>query len=92
LDTIVTTIVADLSDRTVAVIDRKGPLVKDEAGLPVQRRYYQDLYGEVADAAGISRAVWNMFARNAGGTDAREADEPSRCETGVSDRISDRRR
>ena len=71
------------------MIARKGPLVKDEAGLPVQRRYYQDLYGEVADATGISRAVWNMFARNAGGTDA---DDLSRCETGASDRISDRRR
>src|SRR5215813_3724659 len=32
--------------------ERHGPLVVDESGLPVRRRYYQDLYRDVADAHG----------------------------------------
>jgi len=30
--------------------DRNGPLVTDDTGLPMRRRYYQDLYRDVADA------------------------------------------
>jgi hypothetical protein len=57
----------------VPVGERHGPLVIDERGLPVRRRYYQDLYRDVADAAGVPRAVWNMFARHGGVTEAHEA-------------------
>jgi hypothetical protein len=53
--------------------ERCGPLVVDENGMPVRRRYYQDLYRDVADAAGVPRAVWNMFARHGGVTEAHEA-------------------
>jgi hypothetical protein len=53
--------------------ERRGPLVVDEDGLPVRRRYYQDLYRDVADAAGVPPAVWNMFARHGGVTEAHEA-------------------
>jgi len=53
--------------------ERRGPLVVDEEGNPVRRRYYQDLYRDVGDAAGVPRAVWNMFARHGGVTEAHEA-------------------
>jgi len=53
--------------------DRHGPLVVDEEGMPVRRRYYQDLYRDIANAAGVPRAVWNMFARHGGVTEAHEA-------------------
>lgn len=53
--------------------ERRGPMVIDEAGMPVRRRYYQDLYRDVADAAGVPRQVWNMFARHGGVTEAHEA-------------------
>jgi integrase len=52
---------------------RRGPLVTDDSGMPVRRRYYQDLYRDVADAAGVPRAVWNMLARHGGATEARQA-------------------
>jgi len=47
--------------------------VTDETGLPMHRRYYQDLYRDVADAAGVPRAVWNMFARHGGITEAHDS-------------------
>jgi hypothetical protein len=50
---------------------RRGPLVTDDSGMPVRRRYYQDLYR--ADTAGVPRAVWNMLARHGGATEARQA-------------------
>jgi hypothetical protein len=53
--------------------ERHGPLVTDESGRPVSRRYYWDLYRDVADAAGVPRAVWNMHARHGGATEAQEA-------------------
>ena len=53
--------------------ERYGPLFTDENGRPVSRRYYWDLYRDVADAAGIPRPVWNMHARHGGATEAQEA-------------------
>ena len=53
--------------------ERRGSLVTNEDGLPVRRRYYQDLYRNVANAAGVPRAVWNMFARHGGVTEAHES-------------------
>jgi site-specific recombinase XerD len=41
--------------------------------MPVRRRYYWDLYRDVADAAGVPRSVWNMHARHGGATDAQQA-------------------
>lgn len=53
--------------------ERAGPVVVDDDGVPLRRRHYQDLYREVADAAGVPRAVWNMFARHGGVTEAHES-------------------
>lgn len=58
---------------SVPATERQGPLVTDEGGRPVKRRYYLALYREVADAAGVPRAVWNMRARHGGATEARQA-------------------
>jgi hypothetical protein len=57
----------------VPASERMGPLVTDERGRPVTRRYYLALYRDVADAAGVPRAVWNMHARHGGATEAQEA-------------------
>jgi hypothetical protein len=42
----------------VPASERMGPLVTDERGRPVTRRYYLALYRDVPDAAGVPRAVW----------------------------------
>jgi len=57
----------------VPATERHGPLVTDESGRPLSRRYYWDLYRDVADAAGVPRSVWNMHARHGGATEAQEA-------------------
>ena len=59
--------------RAVPEAERRGPLVVDEDGAPIRRRYYQDLYRDVANGAGVPRAVWNMFARHGGVTEAHES-------------------
>jgi hypothetical protein len=41
--------------------------------MPFRRRYYWDLYRDLADTAGVPRAVWNMHARHGGTTEARQA-------------------
>jgi hypothetical protein len=48
----------------VPYLERRGPLVADDSGMPVRRRHYWDLYREVADAAGVPRTVWNMHPRH----------------------------
>ena len=53
--------------------ERHGPLETDDHGVAVRRRYYWDLYRDVADAAGVPPAVWNMHARHGGATEARQA-------------------
>jgi hypothetical protein len=65
-----------LFQRALAAVptgERVGPLVTDEGGMPVQRRYYQDLYRDVANAAKVPAEVWNMRARHGGATEARQA-------------------
>jgi len=57
----------------VPCLERRGPLVADDSGMPVRRRHYWDLYREVADAAGVPRTVWNMHARHGGATEAQQA-------------------
>jgi len=57
----------------VPAVERVGPLVVDDEGMPLRRRHYQDLYRDVANAAGVPRAVWNMFARHGGVTEAHES-------------------
>jgi hypothetical protein len=59
--------------RAVPEDERKGPMVVDEDGVPLRRRNYQDLYRDVATAAGVPRNVWNMFARHGGVTEAHES-------------------
>jgi hypothetical protein len=39
----------------------------------LRRRHYLRLYREVADAAGVPREVWNMFARHGGVSEAQQA-------------------
>jgi hypothetical protein len=44
--------------------ERKGPLVVDESGTPIRRRYYQELYREIADAAKVPVAwVMHLWSR-----------------------------
>jgi len=57
----------------VPAVERVGPLVVDDEGMPLRRRHYQDLYRDVANAVGVPRAVWNMFARHGGVTEAHES-------------------
>jgi hypothetical protein len=57
----------------VPLSERRGPLVVDESGAPVQRRYYRELYVEVARLAGVPKGVWNMWARHGGVTEAHDA-------------------
>jgi hypothetical protein len=53
--------------------ERAGPLVVDDDSVPIRRRNYQDLYRDVANAAGVPRVVRNMFARHGGVTEAHES-------------------
>jgi hypothetical protein len=59
--------------QAVPEAERRGSLVVDEDGVPLRRRNYQDLYRDVASVAGVARAVWNMFARHGGVTEAHES-------------------
>jgi len=56
----------------VPLHQRIGAIVKGQHGLPVRARSYGNWFRDIARAAGIPDAVWNMDAR-AGG--AGEADE-----------------
>jgi integrase len=58
---------------SVPMWERDGPLVTDDNGSPVRRRYYWDLYRDVADAAGVPRSMWSMHARHGGATEAQQA-------------------
>ena len=62
-----------LALQAVPAAERTGPLVVDEEGVPLRRRNYQNLYRDVANAAGVPRTVWNMFARHGGVTEAHES-------------------
>ena len=42
-------------------------------GCPFAVVTIRSFYREVADAAGVPRAVWNMFARHGGTTEAQQA-------------------
>lgn len=53
--------------------ERTGPVVVNDDGLPIFRRYYVSLYGELASVAGVPAAVWNMWARHGGITEAQES-------------------
>ena len=53
--------------------ERHGPVAVDDAGNPFQRRYYNAVYRELADACSIPNGVWNMKARHGGATEARQS-------------------
>lgn len=53
--------------------ERLGPVAIDERGKPFQRRYYNALYRDLADARGVPKSVWNMNARHDGATEARQS-------------------
>jgi len=59
--------------QAIPAAERTGPLVVDDEGIPLRRRNYQELYRDVANAAGVPRTVWNMFARHGGVTEAHES-------------------
>ena len=53
---------------------RIGPMIKSEAtGLPYRRRHFADIWRECADAAGVSRSVWNRDSRAGGVTEGSDA-------------------
>jgi hypothetical protein len=54
----------------VPMTDRNGPLGNGRNRPADTPSYYQDLY---RDAAGVRRAVWNMFARHGGITEAHDS-------------------
>jgi hypothetical protein len=45
----------------------------DDGGNPFQRRYYNAVYRELADACSVPKGVWNMKARHGGATEARQS-------------------
>ncbi|MDB5091806.1 MAG: integrase, partial [Mucilaginibacter sp.] len=53
--------------------ERIGPLVSVVPGEPVRRRFYADIYREVANAAGVPRGIWNARARHGGVTEGKES-------------------
>jgi hypothetical protein len=55
--------------------ERTGAIVKGEHGLPVRARSYRKWYRQIARAADIPDAVWNMDARAGAATEADEAVE-----------------
>jgi hypothetical protein len=57
----------------VPELERAGPVVVMDDGLPMFRRYYIKLYQELAVAADVPTAVWNMWARHGGITEAQES-------------------
>jgi hypothetical protein len=52
---------------------RMGAIVKGEKGLPIRQSMYGRWWRDIARAAGIPDAVWNMDARAGGATEADEA-------------------
>lgn len=57
----------------VPAADRAGPLVVGDRKLPVKRRYYADLFRELADACGLPTEVCNMHLRHSGATETYNA-------------------
>jgi hypothetical protein len=53
--------------------ERHGPIAVDESGQPFQRRYYVQLYTELAKDAKVPNEVWNMRARHGGVSEAKDA-------------------
>lgn len=53
----------------VPLDQRVGPLVSVTPGEPVRRRFYAEIYREVATAAGVPVTVWNARARHGGVTE-----------------------
>lgn len=65
-----------LFQRALAAVpdaERHGPVIVDESGVPIRKRYFQDLYRELADEAGVPKAVWNARARHGGLTEGYNA-------------------
>jgi hypothetical protein len=56
--------------------ERTGAIVKGEGGLPIQERSYRKWYRQIARAAAIPDAVWNMDTRAGGATEADDAGAP----------------
>jgi Phage integrase family len=53
--------------------ERQGAIVKGEHGEPVRERSYRNWFRQIARAAGIPDAVWNMDSRAGAATEADEA-------------------
>jgi len=59
--------------QAVPQIERHGAVVKGELGLPIRARSYRKWFRQIARAAEIPDAVWNMDARAGAVTEALEA-------------------
>jgi hypothetical protein len=57
----------------VPLSDRAGAIVTGQHGLPIRARSYGNWFRDIARAAGIPDAVWNMDARAGGAGEADEA-------------------
>lgn len=53
--------------------ERRGAVTVDSRGIPMQRRYYVDLYRELADEAGVPATIKNMHARHGAASEADDA-------------------
>lgn len=62
-----------LLEAVPAGVDRTGPIVKGEHGLPVRYRSFVKWFRQIAEVAGIPSDVQNMDARAGGATEAEEA-------------------
>jgi len=51
-------------------VERSGPIVKGEHGLPIRERSYRKWFREIARAAGIPDEVWSMDSRAGAATEA----------------------
>jgi hypothetical protein len=57
----------------VQMIERTGPLVITNDDLPFKKRYYADLFRQLATEAGVPEEIWNARARHGGLTEGYEA-------------------
>jgi len=53
--------------------ERTGAVVVKDNGDPIAKRYYVELFRELADEAGVPKNVWNMHARHGGLTEGYNA-------------------
>lgn len=58
---------------SVPVADRVGPLCVTNDDMPFQKRYFADIFRQLATDAGVPEEIWNARARHGGLTEGYEA-------------------